>query len=67
LWKKITLKMPAGARHVVVPTAKKLLFNTSSSAYIYHSRFIPKGVAATSQIFHRHAHVLPKQLSPEEY
>jgi hypothetical protein len=33
----------------------------------YHSHFISKGVAETSQIFHRSAHVLPKRLNYEEY
>jgi hypothetical protein len=30
--------------------------------YIYHSRFIPKGIAEAFRIFLRNAHVLPKQL-----
>jgi hypothetical protein len=32
-----------------------------------NSHFIPEGVAETSQIFLREAHVLPKLLSYEEY
>jgi hypothetical protein len=32
---------------------------------IYHSRFIPVGVAEASQIFLRDVHVLPKLLSYE--
>jgi hypothetical protein len=35
--------------------------------HIYHSLFIPEGVAEASQIFLRDAHVLPKLLSYEEY
>jgi hypothetical protein len=31
----------------------------------YHSRFIPKGVAEASQIFHLDAHILPKRLNYE--
>jgi hypothetical protein len=35
--------------------------------YTYHSRFIPKGVAETSQIFLRDAQVLPKLFSYKLY
>jgi hypothetical protein len=35
--------------------------------HTYHSRFILKGVAEVSQIFHRNAHVLPKRLNYEKY
>jgi hypothetical protein len=35
--------------------------------HTYRSRFIPEGVAETSQIFLRDAHVLQKLLSYEEY
>jgi hypothetical protein len=31
--------------------------------HIYHSRFLPEGVAEASQIFLRDAHVLPKYLA----
>jgi hypothetical protein len=34
--------------------------------HTYHSRFIPEGVAETTQIFLRDAHVLPKLLSYKE-
>jgi hypothetical protein len=35
--------------------------------HTYHSRFIPEGVAETSQIFLRDAHVLPTLVSYEEH
>jgi hypothetical protein len=35
--------------------------------HIYHSRFIPEGVAEASQIFFRGALVIPKLLSYVEY
>jgi hypothetical protein len=34
---------------------------------IYHSRFIPGGVAGGSQMFLRDTHVLPKLVSYEEH
>jgi hypothetical protein len=35
--------------------------------YVYHSRFIPEGVAEVSQIFLRDTHVLLKLVSYEEH
>jgi hypothetical protein len=33
----------------------------------YHSRFIPKGIAEVSQIFHQDANILTKLFSYEKY
>jgi hypothetical protein len=47
-------------------TTVHLLYETRvilKQAHTYHSRFIPVGVAKTSQIFLRDAHDLPKFLA----
>jgi hypothetical protein len=43
------------------------IFFYDTYTHTYQSRFIPKGVAAASQIVLRDAHVLPKWLSYEKY
>jgi hypothetical protein len=50
--------MPSGALYT--NKYNMISLETRNYIHIYHSRFIPEGVAEASQIFLRDAHVLPK-------
>jgi hypothetical protein len=43
------------------------IINIHTYIHTYHSRFIPEGVSAVSQIFLRDTHVLPKLVSFAEH